>query len=110
METVQVSLGARSYDISVAQDLFTSYASIRLLSPFAKGVKVLIVSDSNVFPLYGDLLHRTLLVAGASAVAVGTAILTDPMAPVRILEELDRFCDDRGISEVRSLTGTLEVW
>ena len=51
-----------------------------------------------------------LMMAGASAVAVGTAILTDPLAPVRILDELDRFCDDRGISEVRSLTGTLEVW
>ena len=51
-----------------------------------------------------------LMMAGASAVAVGTAILTDPMAPLRILEELERFCDSRGISEVRSLTGTLEVW
>ena len=56
METVQVSLGARSYDISVAQDLFKSGAAVELLSPFAKGVKVLIVSDSNVFPLYGELL------------------------------------------------------
>ncbi|MBR4717535.1 MAG: 3-dehydroquinate synthase, partial [Lentisphaeria bacterium] len=69
METVQVSLGARSYDISVAQDIFTTGASVGLLAPFAKGVKVLIVSDSNVFPLYGELLSRTLLVAGASGVS-----------------------------------------
>ena len=68
METVQVNLGERSYDISVADDLFTSGASVGLLAPFAKGVKVLLVSDSNVFPLYGELLERTLLVAGASAV------------------------------------------
>ena len=69
METVQVSLGDRSYDISVSDGLFASGASVGLLSPFAKGVKVLIVSDSNVFPLYGELLERTLPVAGASAVA-----------------------------------------
>ena len=69
METVQVSLGARSYDISVAQDLFKSGAAVELLSPFAKGVKVLIVSDSNVFPLYGELLSRALLAAGASGVS-----------------------------------------
>lgn len=68
METVQVSLGERSYDISVADDIFVSGVSVGLLSPFAKGVKVLIVSDSNVFPLYGELLQRTLLVAGAAAV------------------------------------------
>ena len=68
METVQVSLGARSYDISVAQDIFTSGASVGLLAPFVKGVKVLIVSDSNVFPLYGELLSRALLAAGASGV------------------------------------------
>lgn len=69
MKTVQVSLGDRSYDISVSDDLFTSGASVGLLAPFAKGVKVLIVSDFNVFPLYGELLERTLLVAGASSVA-----------------------------------------
>lgn len=69
MKTVQVSLGDRSYDISVSDDLFTSGAAVGLLSPFAKGVKVLIVSDFNVFPLYGELLERTLQVAGASAVA-----------------------------------------
>jgi len=69
METVRVSLGDRSYDISVSDDLFVSGASVELLAPFVKGVKVLIVSDSNVFPLYGELLQRTLLVAGASGVA-----------------------------------------
>ncbi len=51
-----------------------------------------------------------LMIAGASAVAVGTAILSDPMAPVRIVRELEDFCRRQGITEVRSLTGTLEVW
>ncbi len=51
-----------------------------------------------------------LMMAGASAVAVGTATLTDPMAPCRIAQELESFCNTHGISEVRSLTGTLEVW
>lgn len=69
METVKVNLGERSYDISVSDNLFRSGAAVGLLAPFVKGVKVLIVSDSNVSPMYADLLHRTLLVAGASAVA-----------------------------------------
>ena len=51
-----------------------------------------------------------LMMAGASAVAVGTAILTDPMAPVRIAGELEAFCDSHGYAAARDLTGTLEVW
>jgi dihydroorotate dehydrogenase (NAD+) catalytic subunit len=48
------------------------------------------------------------LLAGASAVQVGTAIFRDPAAPVRILGELERFCAEHGIAEVRELVGALE--
>ena len=51
-----------------------------------------------------------LMMAGASAVAVGTAILSDPLAPVRILRELEEFCDSQGIDKVSSLTGSLIPW
>ena len=70
METVHVSLGDRSYDISVAKGLFASGKAVELLAPFVCGVKVLIVSDSNVFPLCGGTLRRALLDAGAADVAV----------------------------------------
>jgi len=69
METVRVSLGDRSYDISVAKGLFASGRAAELLGPFARGVKILIVSDSNVYPLYGETLRRALLDAGATSVA-----------------------------------------
>lgn len=51
-----------------------------------------------------------LMMAGAAAVGVGTATISDPMAPVRILEELTAFCAAQGIQNVSELTGTLEVW
>lgn len=51
-----------------------------------------------------------LMIAGAAAVGVGTATISDPMAPIRILEELEAYCLTRGISDVRALTGTLEAW
>lgn len=70
METVHVSLGDRSYDISVAKGLFASGKAVELLAPFVRCVKVLIVSDSNVFPLCGGTLRRALLDAGAADVAV----------------------------------------
>lgn len=51
-----------------------------------------------------------LMMAGAAAVGVGTATISDPMAPVRILEELEQFCRSHGVDRAGSLTGTLEVW
>ena len=49
------------------------------------------------------------LIAGASAVAVGTATFWDPSAPGRIARELDRFLKKEKIASVRELTGTLRL-
>jgi len=47
------------------------------------------------------------LLAGASAVQVGTAIFRDPAAPLRILAELEAFCLAHGIPDVTGLIGGL---
>ena len=49
-----------------------------------------------------------MLVAGASAVAVGTANFRDPRAPYRVLDELVDWCARHDVARVRDLTGTLE--
>lgn len=49
------------------------------------------------------------LVAGASAVQVGTATFWDPRAPVRIARELDRFLKTNQVENVRELIGTLRL-
>lgn len=48
------------------------------------------------------------LIAGASAVEIGTASFWDPGATVRIAAELDKFLQEEKISSVRELVGTLE--
>jgi dihydroorotate dehydrogenase (NAD+) catalytic subunit len=45
------------------------------------------------------------VLAGASAVSVGTAIFGDPTAPVRVLSELDQALDNRGFSSLAQATG-----
>jgi dihydroorotate dehydrogenase (NAD+) catalytic subunit len=49
------------------------------------------------------------LIAGASAVEVGTANFWDPGAPVRIARELDQFLKEQKISSVAALVGTLKI-
>ena len=46
-----------------------------------------------------------MILAGASAVQVGTATFADPPAPANVLRELDRWCAARGVSHVNELIG-----
>ncbi len=46
-----------------------------------------------------------LMMAGASAVQVGTATFADPRAPRRILNEIESWCDSRGVGAVADLVG-----
>jgi dihydroorotate dehydrogenase (NAD+) catalytic subunit len=48
------------------------------------------------------------LLAGASLVAVGTAALREPRLPERLVEELDRWCEQHGVETIGSLVGALE--
>lgn len=49
-----------------------------------------------------------MLLAGASAVGVGTATFHDPRAPLRVLDDLLGWCATHGVSRVADLTGALE--
>lgn len=49
-----------------------------------------------------------MLLAGASAVAVGTANFRDPRAPYCVLDELVEWCTRHDVARVRDLIGTLE--
>ncbi len=48
------------------------------------------------------------LLAGASALMVGTATVAEPDAMIRILGELNKFLDENGAATARELTGALE--
>jgi dihydroorotate dehydrogenase (NAD+) catalytic subunit len=45
------------------------------------------------------------LLAGASAVEVGTATFANPLAPLEVLEGLERYCCERGVSQICELIG-----
>ena len=49
------------------------------------------------------------LMAGATAVQVGTANFTDPYAMPKIIEGLNKWCESHGVTNVTELTGTLKI-
>ena len=48
-----------------------------------------------------------MLLAGASAVGVGTATFAEPHAPLRIVREIDDWCAAHGVASVRDLIGRM---
>ncbi len=51
-----------------------------------------------------------LMLAGASAVAVGTALFADPFAPIRVRDELEAIAERKGLDRVSGLTGAVKAW
>ena len=51
-----------------------------------------------------------IMLAGASAVAVGTAMFADPYAPVRIKKELEHILTEQGLERAAELTGAVCPW
>jgi dihydroorotate dehydrogenase (NAD+) catalytic subunit len=45
------------------------------------------------------------LMAGACAVQVGTATFANPLAPIEVLEGIERYCCEHGVSDVGELVG-----
>lgn len=51
-----------------------------------------------------------LMLAGASAVAVGTACFADPSAPLKVRDELAQLAQAQGLERVSQLTGAVRPW
>jgi dihydroorotate dehydrogenase (NAD+) catalytic subunit len=49
------------------------------------------------------------LLAGATALQVGTANFVDPAACVHVIEGIERYCAENGVARMADLIGGLEV-
>ncbi len=51
-----------------------------------------------------------MMMAGAKAVQVGTAIFTDPYAPVKIIKGLERYMEENNLNSLEEIVGTVRPW
>jgi dihydroorotate dehydrogenase (NAD+) catalytic subunit len=47
--------------------------------------------------------------AGAKAIAVGTAIFADPFAPLKVIDGINEYLDRHGYASINDIVGALEV-
>jgi len=79
--------------------------ALRMVYEAAQAVKIPVIGLGGIA---SGTDAAEFLIAGASAVEVGTANFWDPAAPVRIARELDEFLVQENISRVADLVGTLK--
>jgi dihydroorotate dehydrogenase (NAD+) catalytic subunit len=78
--------------------------ALRMVCEAARAVKIPVIGLGGIAT--GEDAAE-FLIAGATAVQVGTANFWDPGAAARIAHELDQFLKEENIASVRELTGTL---
>ena len=80
--------------------------ALRLVCQAARAVKIPVIGLGGIA---GGEDAAEFLIAGATAVQVGTATFWDPRAPVRIAAELSTFLRRENIARAADLVGTLKM-
>lgn len=79
--------------------------AIKLVNDVYQAVKIPILGMGGIMT-HEDAVE--FMLAGATAIAVGTGNFVNPNAPIDILAGIDRYMDKMGYSAVRSITGDLK--
>lgn len=80
--------------------------ALRMVYETAKAVKIPVLGMGGIVTAEDAV---EFLLAGASAVQVGTASYADPCAAERLAKELEAWCKSHQVEKVSSLTGALEL-
>lgn len=80
--------------------------ALRLVYEAAQAVKIPVIGIGGIA---SGIDAAEFLMAGASAVEVGTANFWDPAAPLRIARELEAFLEQEKISNIAQIIGTFKL-
>ena len=76
--------------------------ALRMVWQVAKTVRIPVIGMGGIMNA-NDAIE--FLIAGASAVQIGTASFIDPLASIKVLAGIEKFLVDRGFSDIRELIG-----
>lgn len=81
--------------------------AVRMVNQVYGAVKVPVVGLGGI-ATWQDAVE--MMLAGASAIQIGTAMFADAYAPVKILDGLEQYLEEQKIKSVTELTGKVELW
>lgn len=80
--------------------------AVRMVYQASRAVSIPVVGIGGIVTARDAL---EFIIAGASAVQIGTANFIDPLASVKIIKGLEKFCLDKDIADIKELIGSLEL-
>lgn len=80
--------------------------ALRMVWQVAQAVKIPVIGMGGIMDTYDAI---EFLLAGASAVQVGTALFKDPFIPLHIISGIERYLEEQQIASVQELTGGLQM-
>lgn len=81
--------------------------AIRMVWQVANAVKIDVVGMGGITSAEDAI---EMMMAGAKAVQVGTAIFTDPYAPLKIIDGLEKYMEEQGIESLSEISGAVCPW
>ena len=81
--------------------------AVRMVWQVSSAVQIPIVG-MGVISTWQDAVE--MIMAGASAIQIGTVLFSDPYAPVKIVEGLRNYLEEQGIESITKLTGSVQPW
>ena len=80
--------------------------AVRMVYEASRAVKIPVIGMGGI--MTGEDAIEFFL-AGASAIAVGTAIFADPLAPLHVLDGINAWLDRKGIASVKEIVGAVKI-
>lgn len=81
--------------------------AVRMVWQVASNVKIPVVGMGGI-SCWEDAVE--MMLAGASAVQIGAAMFTDPFAPVKIIDGLEKYLDNNKIDSITEIIGKVQPW
>lgn len=81
--------------------------AIRMVWQVANAINIPIIGMGGISK-WQDAVE--MLMAGATALQIGTVLFNDPYAPIKINKGLNDYLDSKGMKSVTELTGTIKPW
>ena len=80
--------------------------AVRMVWQVKKAVSIPVIGMGGI-TTWKDAVE--MMIAGADAIQIGTALFTDPYSPVKITDGLNKYLDDHNMKSVTELTNTVIV-
>lgn len=81
--------------------------AVRMVRQCYKSVKIPIIGMGGI-STWEDAVE--MMLAGASAIQMGTAIFTDPYSPLKVIDGLAKYMDNNGIKSLSEIVGQCRDW